>query len=127
MMEIKYGSTRTVFLIRNWAIKIPVFCEWRLFLCGLLANMQERDSSIYPEVCPVIFHICGGLLIVAKRARELTELEFEQEILPKCIREDTEDYLIYIVDKEDYFLFVEGKPSSFGWLDGKIVIIDYGN
>jgi hypothetical protein len=124
MMEIKYGSTRTVFLIRNWAIKIPNFREWRLFLHGLLANMQEKTFSVYPEVCPVIFSVRGGFLNIAKRARELTELEFEQEI--QYTYPNTPDGNIIFKDA-DYYIEAEGKPSSFGWLDGKIVVIDYGN
>lgn len=126
-MQIKHGSTRIVFLIRNWAIKIPSLVEWRLFLHGLLANMQEKTFSVYPEVCPIIFSIRGGFLNIAKRARELTDLEFEQEILPKCERDDDFANRIYFVNTEDYCLSVEGKASSFGWLDNKIVVIDYGN
>lgn len=126
-MEIKQGSTRITLLTRNWAIKIPNFREWRLFLHGLLANMQEKLFSVYPEVCPVIFSLCGGFLNVAKRARELTDLEFEQEILPKCERDGNSLNRIYFVNNEDYCISVEGKPSSFGWLDGRIVVIDYGN
>lgn len=123
-MEIKRGSTRIVFLIRNWAIKIPNFLGWRLFLHGLLANMQEKVFSIYPEVCPVIFYVCGGFLNVAKRARELTELEYEMEI--QYTYPTTSSGNIIFKDA-DYYLEAESKPSSFGWVDGKIVLIDYGN
>ena len=126
-MIIKEGSTRIVLLIRDWAIKIPNFREWRLFLHGLLANMQEKTLNVYPEVCPIIFSFPGGFLNIAKRTRELTDLEFEQEILPKCERDTNYVNRVYFVNTDDYCLSVEGKASSFGWLDGRIVIIDYGN
>ena len=123
-LEIKRGSTRIVFLIGNWAIKIPNFAEWRLFLHGLLGNMQEKRFSIYPEICPIIFSIRGGFMNIAKRARELSEEEFEREILGKC--KCTQTSVIFI-DENYRKLRIEKKASSFGWLDGKIVIIDYGD
>lgn len=116
--RIAYGCTRRVFLIGNFAIKIPnFFDEWRLGLLGLLSNMQEAQFSKtgWPELCPVRFSIPGGFLVVMDRARELTEDEFLELDLKTW------------VDRGEYMIPAEIKTNSFGYLNGKLVAIDYGN
>ena len=116
-IEIKYGTTRTVFLFRNLAIKIPNHVEWRLFLHGLLANMQETKFSKtgWPELCPILFSIPGGFLNIMKRARPLTREEF--------FSLNVDEWR----EKEDYIVPCENKLDNFGCLDGRIVTIDYGS
>jgi len=111
------GCTRIVILFGNYAIKLPCLDEWRLFLHGLLANMQERRFSKegWPELCPVVFSAPGGWLLIMKRAKEMTNQEFE-----------TFDSRAWS-DRGDYIIPVEHKSNSFGWLNGEIVAIDYGN
>lgn len=41
-MQVKTGVTRVVFLIGDYAIKIPKCMIWNHFLKGLLANMEEN-------------------------------------------------------------------------------------
>jgi len=115
--RIAYGCTRTVFLIGPWAIKIPSVVEWRLFLLGLLANMQERifSRTDWPELCPVLWSLPGGWLVVMRRAKELTREEYDQT-----------DFSQWII-RDDYVIPAEPKMDSFGWLDGKLVAVDYGN
>lgn len=115
--QLAYGVTRTVVLVGRWALKFPSMCEWRLFLLGLLANMQEARFSRaeLPELCPVLWSIPGGWLIVMPRVREMTSDEFESFDVGAFI------------NKETYVVPVERKPDSFGWLDGRVVAIDYGN
>lgn len=115
--EVCYGTTRTVFLVWNWAVKVPSFTEWRLFLLGLLANMQERRFSDMgrPEMCPVLWSLPGGWISIMRRARPMTRMEFFQF--------DTEEW----VKREDYMVPVEHKMSSFGWLGDQVVAVDYGN
>ncbi len=44
--RVTTGVTRTVFLCGRLAFKLPCMrYGWRLFLQGLLANMQEREFS----------------------------------------------------------------------------------
>ncbi len=112
-MEIRHGTTRTVLLIGRWAFKIPSFVEWRLFLLGLLANMQERKFTTLgdPLLCPVIFQVPGGFLCVMPRCTPLTRHEYSE----------------HLVELKNWPLPVEHKLDSVGWLNGRIVAVDYGN
>lgn len=116
MTKRAFGTHRTTWLIGKYAIKIPVLVEWRLFLLGLLANMQEAQFSAckWPELCPVVFRVPGGFLNVMCRAEPLTREEFFAL-----------DYEAF-VDAEDYHVPVENKLDSFGKLEGRIVAVDYG-
>lgn len=109
--QLAYGVTRTVWLIGKYALKFPRLSEWRLFLLGLLANMQEAlFSGTWPELCPVIWSLPGGFLVVMKRAESISDEDFDN--LDKARFKD---------------LPVEMKSDSFGLLNGKVVIVDYGN
>ena len=114
---LAYGVTRTVILIGNVAIKLPAMVEWRLFLLGLLANMQEAlfSRTERPELCPVLWARPGGFLVVMRRARVLTDGEF--------LALDLEQW----VQRGDFTVPAEIKPDSFGYLDGRLVAVDYGN
>jgi hypothetical protein len=116
-MKILYGTTRIVVLFRAHAFKFPRFTAWRLFLHGLLANMQEARFSRagYPELCPVSWSIWGGFLVVMRRAQPLTRSEFDSLDLEKW------------VDRGDYIIPAEPKMDSFGYLEGKLVAVDYGS
>jgi len=127
-MKIEHGCTRYVFLTKKYAIKIPQFrYGWRLFLHGLLANQQEVLFSTLKDerMCPVLFHIPGGWMLVMPRCTPLTEEEFYNlDIYKFWERDDIQwpgpDYKKAIVP-------VENKEDSFGWYNNKIVAIDYGN
>lgn len=116
-MKIRYGTHRTVYLIGKYAIKRPVFVEWRLFLRGLLANMQEAQFSRtgWPELCPVVFAPWGGWFIVMRRAEPLARIDFFHFNLREW------------ADRGDYVIPVEDKLDSVGVLNGKIVAVDYGS
>lgn len=116
-MKRAFGTQRTVFLVGRWAIKVPVFVEWRLFLLGLLANMQEARFSAagFPGLCPVLFAVPGGFLNVMRRAEPLSRHEF---------------FLLDVASwrlRGDHEIPVEDKMDSFGVLDGRIVAVDYGS
>lgn len=117
----RQGITREVVLIGRYAVKLPrVSYGWRMFLCGLLANMQEADFSTtkWPELCPVLFAIPGGWLVVMRRARPLTDGQWEE-----FRRED----MYNMLDNGHRSIPAEHKRDSFGYLDGRIVAVDYGN
>lgn len=116
------GSTRIVILTKKFAVKLPNFLNgWSMFLHGLLANLQEscwsrmlwkKEDSM--GLCPVVFAVKGGFLIVMKRAQILTWEEFCEF-----------DYEKFKMQKAA--VPVEQKTDSFGWLNGEIVAVDYGN
>ena len=118
-MEQAYGTTRWVLLTRNYAIKLPTLIDWRLFLLGLLANMNERffylsfqkgSPELAQRLCPIVFSAPGGWLVVMRRAQPLDRDDFEL-----CAQINWK------------YIPVERKPDSFGWFEGRIVAIDYGN
>lgn len=118
MIRFAGGTTRRVILVGRYAIKVPrVDYGWQAILGGLLANMREWSFSCagWPELCPVLWRIPGGFLIVMRRARPLTDEEWTAF-----------DYDSFI-ETDDYFVPVDYKYGSFGILDGRIVAVDYGN
>ena len=119
MISIKYGTTRIVFIVRDYAIKIPNFKIWKLFLLGLLGNMQEVTftSLRSNKLCPVIFNIPGGFMNIMPKVKELSREEFFNFNYEQfCENDDA-----YIKN------IVENKLDSFGWYKGSIVAIDYGS
>lgn len=117
-MELKTnGVTRLVLLTKNYAFKVPnVLNGWSMFLTGLLCNMQERlfSTTEWPELCPVVFSTWGGWLVVMRRARPLTDEEWE-----------TFDYARFS-NRGEGIVPVELKRCSFGVLNDRIVAVDYG-
>jgi len=125
-MEIRYGATRTVLLTRKYAIKVPSCHTWRSFLTGLLANLQERVFATLQDdrLCPVVFSLPGGLLVVMPRVTELTEYDWEELGLINGVTR----WMGGEAAEGNYPLPVEfGKRSSFGWHKGRLVAIDYGS
>ncbi len=116
-MQIKSGATRTVFIFRKVVIKLPNPKKWRLFLYGLLANMQEKEFSKLQHIklCPVLFGFPGGFFIVMKKAEPLTTEQY-----------NSIDFASWI-ECNNMFIPVEDKQSSFGLLNGNIVAVDYGS
>jgi hypothetical protein len=115
----RQGITREVILTRRYAIKIPkLACGWKHFLWGLLANMQERTLSKagWPELCPVVFSLPGGWLLVMRRAGILTDADWAS-FNAKAFCETPN----YFVPAEQW------KQDSFGKIDGRIVAVDYGS
>jgi len=114
---VRHGSTRVVLLVGKYAFKFPTYIEWRLFLLGLLANMQEvKWSEMSDRLCPVVWRGWGGFLVIMRRAEPISLDQFFSI---------TEEWLYD--DKAECVLPVEIKQCSFGVLDGKIVAVDYGN
>jgi hypothetical protein len=108
------GATRIVILTQKWAIKIPSFVEWRLFLFGLLANMQEvkfsRSHDFKDILCPVVFSIPGGFLLIMPRVEVVDEISYD-ELYPFVKR----------------LPFLEVKACNYGYLREVLVCVDYGN
>jgi hypothetical protein len=100
------GITREVFLMRNYAIKIPSFRSWSLFLSGLLANMQEATWSGYDSrLCPVLRYIPGGFVVVMPRCDAVADVNYADFDGLPC----------------------DFKDENFGIYNGRTVLIDYGS
>lgn len=114
-MPVKHGSSRSVILVGNYAIKFPRVWTWRSFWRGFIHNLNEREwSGFAPQLCPVLFCFPGGLFLIMPRCRPLTRKDY----MGLCMKE----MLIY----QGTCLPAEDKIDSFGWHKEKIVIIDYG-
>ena len=115
----RQGSTRWVIFIGRFAFKIPSLYSWKNFLCGLLANMQESEFSkihdMREKLCPVIFSLPLGFLVVMPKVRVLREGELSREVLKK-----------FCTSNKNYTIHAELKYDSFGYLKGKLVAVDYG-
>jgi hypothetical protein len=112
------GVMREVLLIGRWAVKLPKLTRcWRNFLQGLLANMQERElfARGYAQLCPVVFSIPGGWLVVMRRAEPLTD---------KFLEDFDMEQFTELADGT--MLDIEMKGDTFGMLDGHPVVVDYG-
>lgn len=113
------GSTRVVFKIGSYVVKIPQFrYEWRHFLYGLIANIQEVQfwkAYQHKKLCPILFWFPLGLLLVMPYAEPISREEFFK------INLDEWTYTEYFI------IPVESKLNSFGMYQGKIVAVDYGS
>lgn len=116
------GATRVVFLVGNYAIKIPRLCSWKHFLQGLLANMQERTFAKTGclKLCPIPFSLPGGWLVVMRRARPLSDDQY------RVLWEELDSWLVD-TGKRAMVIPAEKKQDSFGWIDGILVAVDYGS
>lgn len=113
------GATRFVVLTTNYAFKFPRLWPYRNFLQGLLANMQEANFWTMRDerLCPVVFSLWGGWLVMMPRARMMTEAEWLAFDAAHFCDSPGSDTVVP----------AEHKPSSFGYLNGVVVAIDYGN
>ncbi len=119
-MQIKHGTTRTVFLIKKYAIKFPRIHHrfrghrWKMFLRGILANIDEnywyKHSHKKERMCPVKMMFPLGLFLIMKRAEELTEKEYQ-----------------LINEKEFSGLPCDNKITNFGKINDNIVLVDYAD
>ena len=115
----RLGTTRIVFLVGDYAFKLPRPYPWRNFLQGFLANMQEEEFSRMESdhLCPIVFRIPGGALNVMPRARMMTIEEWADFDYDQWIKEGG----------ENISELIEGKRCSFGVLGDRIVAVDYGS
>lgn len=67
------GCTRIVLLTKNYAFKIPTVKSYKLFLNGLLANLEERIWTTVDIKCINNSYYCNrfGLLVIQKRVRHV--------------------------------------------------------
>lgn len=123
--QVKSGATRHALIVGNWVFKVPYLLSWKMFLQGLLSNIQERAwTGLSPRLCPVKCGLWGGFLNVMPYATPLSDIEWaslDKAAFNQIRRTPT-----------GYFLPVEHRRDSFGWLadaDGRpqVVAVDYGS
>lgn len=119
-MKVKKGACRAVLLTAKYAFKFPRFNSWQGFLWGLLSNRQEAvfSKTKDPRLCPVLFCLPLGFLVVMPRLLEMTQEEFN--ILG-------EEKLEAFINQDEMIVPAELKASSFGWMDGdQLMAMYYG-
>lgn len=116
MESMKKGTTRVVYLIGGYAIKIPRINRWKSFLRGILANMDERMWYKHSPVdwknkmCPSLLCLFGGFILICKRATPITQTIWDNGT----------------IKKEDFYpIPMDYKAINFGWYKSEIVLIDY--
>ena len=115
-MTTDQGCHRFVIMFDKVVIKLPnpLYCtKW--FVKGLKGNIQEARLSKTgnKNLCPVLFYLPLGLLLVMKKASSLTG------------RDSGIDLNKFM--SEGNITTAENKMESFGWFDGQLVCIDYEN
>ena len=103
LLGLKKGSSRKVFLLGPFAIKIPLhnhyherednLVEWELW-------KETKDKRL----CPILGCFFGGRVLVMRRAREMRADEWTENL----------DWPAGDVCEE-----------NLGWFNGKLVMIDY--
>lgn len=123
---IAAGCTRFVLLIGPWAVKVPrPDTGWAMMLRGMLGNMQEAAFWVtgWRQLCPVLWSIPGGFLIVMRRARPLTDSEWADLTWERhcAFRE------VRVNGEVEGVAPVEYKRCSYGYLGDRLVAVDYGS
>lgn len=122
LVIIKHGATRIVFIFNKFVIKIPNIKEYKLFLNGILANLQEKIfSGTHPDLCPVIFCDRLGLILIMEKAIIFKETAINEKSFCALIKNK------YKKDNYKEFMLSDLKSSNWGILNTKLVKIDYGN
>lgn len=112
---MKKGSTRTVLFIGKYAIKLPRTNKWKVFLRGILANIDENmwyknsPNEWRDKMSPVVFSL-AGIIMVSMRANPITDEEYKN---------------INIKDFKP--LPVDNKQINFGKYKDRIVLVDYAD
>lgn len=122
---LKQGVTRNVLKVGGWAFKFPRLNNWKMFLQGLVANLNEVDFNrwLLPLVVEIRFALPGGFLNVSKWAEPLTPDEAHghyAELVQSASMNPDDARLSFLVE------VLENKTDSFGKLGQVIVILDYG-
>jgi len=130
-VRVERGATRVVVLAGRWAFKFPTpVYGWRNFLYGLLANMQERmfATTGWPELCPVLFSLPGGWIVVMPRCESLRVDGAWVDPVPHWWGDEGPDeaWWAAFTQRAEYEVPVEHKADSLGLLNGRIVAVDYG-
>lgn len=114
---IKNGVTRTVFIFKNFVIKIPTLKTHSNFLEGCIANWKERkytkafecipNHDFALSIAPSWYCFPFGLLLIQAKVNKL-DRELQEEEYKKF---------------SDYKM--DMNKNNFGYYKGRIVSVDY--
>jgi len=125
MVKYTEGATRKVFVCNKFVIKIPNFKEYRLFLFGILANMQEKEwSGRHRDLAKVLYCFPFGLFLIMEKAYVIGERMKDNEswlFFSEMIEER------YKNDELKEFILSDAKPYNWGYIGDRLVKIDYGS
>lgn len=135
-MQIKTGSSRVVFIFKNFVIKIPKFWRISRFALGIVENLTERywycadntvktmDINKYP-LAPILYASSNGLIMIMQRADVVTEKSYKGMI--------PFDQARFVRDMEQLEAWVKGfdfkhdlRMGNIGYIGSKLVMVDYG-
>lgn len=119
---MKTGTTRIVFEFEQVVVKVPNITRWLNFLQGLVGNMNESrtwrwNSGKFEKgtshlLCPVVWCSWGGWILIMKKAKTLTEKQWES------------------IDNISEFKRSFGGDdtmANYGYYQNRLVKIDYAN
>lgn len=115
------GATRIVFIFKKFVIKIPNVREYKLFLYGILSNLQEKTFSKMKREDLAHVYFCSpfGLFLIMQRAEVTSDMNERRFIR-----------MIYKKYKDDdlrCFMIADCKPDNWGYINGNLVKVDYGD
>lgn len=115
-MHVRRGVTRTVFITKRWAIKVPSLraysrlpgrgLMWSITR-GIQANLSEWEWRESTGVCPPRWTLAGLV-----------------SVYPRC-KPAPEDLTREEYDAIGFTGPTDKKPSNVGYWDGELVWIDY--
>lgn len=134
-MKINRGTTRTVFLIGQYAIKVPRFWHefgqghrWKILLRGILANLDEhfwwKCAYKRHKLCPVLWRSPLGFILVMRRAEPLSEQEYDKEAFKFMFENLPMDNKIENFGK---LKRISNTESNCPWNEDRIVLVDYAD
>lgn len=117
---IKWGMTRQVFLVGNYAFKIPTFRGWNLFTKGLLDNMNEGTWKEFnsPDLAKIHYSNKFGMLNIMERIRPVkNESLYRLNLTELLVRSSL----------ANEFIMSDAKSDNFGFTrENNFVKCDYG-
>jgi hypothetical protein len=125
LIRLMKGSRRYVLLLGRWAIKVP---HSRL---GMHCNRNEAIiwRRAFPtnrvKLCPVVFSLPLGVVIVMPRASPVT-LDERNAYDSDSTDPGKIDVFLWDPEPSGNYALLEPKPENLGWLNGLMVHVDYG-